>query len=211
MPGCLLTPPPDDPCDRIAADLAGPGWSVCPDFLAPEAVAALAMELDARHAAGRFRPAGIGTGMALQLRPDIRNDQVHWLGDRPESAAQAVYFAALESLRLAINRQLFLGLFGFEGHMALYPPGSFYRKHLDQFRGVAHRKVSVILYLNAGWAPEDGGALRLFLEPSGDGAFEDVLPRGGTLACFLSNRFHHEVLPTRRERRSLTGWFRVRD
>jgi SM-20-related protein len=211
MSGCLLTPPPDDPCERIAADLAGPGWSVCPDFLAPRPVAALAAELDARREAGRFRPAGIGTGMALQLRPDIRNDQVHWLGDAPETAAQQLYFAALESLRLAINRHLYLGLFGFEGHMALYPPGSFYRKHLDQFRGATHRKVSAILYLNPDWSPADGGELRLYLAPSGEGDHLDIAPLGGTLVTFLSDRFHHEVLPTRRERRSLTGWFRVRE
>ena len=211
MPGCLPTPPPEDPRDRIVADLAGPGWSVCPGFLSPEVVAALAAELDARRAAGGFRPAGIGTGMALQLRPDIRNDQVHWLGETPATEAQALYFTALESLRLAINQRLYLGLFRFEGHLALYPPGSFYRRHLDQLVGATQRKVSVILYLNHGWAPEDGGALRLYLEDGAVGEYRDILPHAGTLACFLSDRFHHEVLPTRRERRSLTGWFRVRD
>ncbi|MCA1806093.1 MAG: 2OG-Fe(II) oxygenase, partial [Xanthomonadaceae bacterium] len=149
--------------------------------------------------------------MALQLRPDIRNDQVHWLGEAPETAAQRAYFATLESLRLAINRHLYLGLFRFEGHMALYPPGSFYRKHLDQFRGATHRKVSVILYLNPAWGPGDGGALRLYLAAAGEGEYRDIAPQGGTLACFLSDRFHHEVLPTQRERRSLTGWFRVRE
>jgi SM-20-related protein len=34
-----------------------------------------------------------------------------------------------------------------------------------------------------------------------------VAPVGGTLVAFLSERFHHEVLPARRERYSLTGWF----
>ena len=95
--------------------------------------------------------------------------------------------------------------------MALYPPGSFYRKHLDQFRGVAHRKVSAILYLNPAWSVDDGGELRLYLEPAGEGEYRDIAPLGGTLVCFRSDRFHHEVLPTRRERRSLTGWFRVRE
>jgi SM-20-related protein len=95
--------------------------------------------------------------------------------------------------------------------MALYPPGSFYRKHLDQFRGATHRKVSAILYLNPDWSPADGGELRLYLAPSGEGDHLDIAPLGGTLVTFLSDRFHHEVLPTRRERRSLTGWFRVRE
>jgi SM-20-related protein len=32
----------------------------------------------------------------------------------------------------------------------------------------------------------------------------NVLPRGGTLACFLSDRFYHEVLSATRERLSVT-------
>ena len=60
-----------------------------------------------------------------------------------------------------------------------------------------------MLYLNESWSAGDGGALRLHL-PAGQ---QDVLPRAGTLVAFLSGRFEHEVLPARRERLSLTGWF----
>jgi hypothetical protein len=38
----------------------------------------------------------------------------------------------------------------------------------------------------------------------------DDMARGGTLVVFLSDRFPHEVLPARRERLSLAGWFRRR-
>ncbi|MFP5505881.1 MAG: 2OG-Fe(II) oxygenase, partial [Gammaproteobacteria bacterium] len=48
------------------------------------------------------------------------------------------------------------------------------------------------------------------LEASGEGESIDVLPQGGTFVCFLSDRFHHEVLPATRERMSVTGWFKVR-
>jgi len=40
--------------------------------------------------------------------------------------------------------------------------------------------------------------------------YQDVPPEGGTLVCFMSERFWHEVLPARRLRLSLTGWFRRR-
>jgi SM-20-related protein len=43
-----------------------------------------------------------------------------------------------------------------------------------------------------------------------DERVRDVLPVAGTLVCFLSDRFEHEVLPATRERLSLTGWFRRR-
>lgn len=65
-------------------------------------------------------------------------------------------------MRQRINQSLMLGLFGFESHFALYPTGSFYRRHLDQFQGASHRTVSCITYLNDDWLPEHGGALRLY-------------------------------------------------
>lgn len=49
--------------------------------------------------------------------------------------------------------------------------------------------------------------------PIGDvpaGEYRDVLPRLGTLALFLSDRYWHEVLPARRPRFAVTGWFRTR-
>jgi Rps23 Pro-64 3,4-dihydroxylase Tpa1-like proline 4-hydroxylase len=63
------------------------------------------------------------------------------------------------------------------------------------------------LYLNDDWAASDGGELRMY---TGGGASEDVLPRGGRLVAFLSDRFEHEVLPSSRERLSFTGWYRRR-
>lgn len=113
----------------------------------------------------------------------------------------------MESLRIAMNRRLFLGLEDFESHFALYPPGAFYLKHLDRFRDDDRRMVSAVLYLNQAWLPEHGGHLRMYLEDRGD---YDVLPTGGCLVVFLSGEIPHEVLPATRDRLSLTGWFRRR-
>jgi SM-20-related protein len=70
--------------------------------------------------------------------------------------------------------------------------------------------LSIALYLNADWRAEDGGALRLYLEAAGRAPYADIAPVGGTLVAFRSERFPHAVLPARRERLSLTGWFRRR-
>lgn len=196
---------------RIAAELATVGWSVCPDFLPPAQIRALADELRRRFAQGDFHAAGVGSGARQQLQPALRGDHVQWLEETAQTAAQAAYFAALETLRQTLNRELFLGLFNFEGHLARYAPGSFYTRHLDQFQGVARRKVSVILYLNDDWHAQDGGQLRMYLDDTEDSGHIDILPQGGTLVCFLSDRFHHEVLPAKRQRLSVTGWFCVRD
>lgn len=116
----------------------------------------------------------------------------------------------MEHLRQSINQTLFLGLFNYECHLSLYPPGARYRKRLDQFRRVSRRTVSCVAYLNEAWLPEYGGPLRLHGANKEEAAYHDIFPIGGTLVCFLSSRIPHEVLPATRERYSLTGWFRVR-
>ena len=64
-----------------------------------------------------------------------------------------------------------------------------------------------MIYLNADWLPEQGGALRLHPEGA---ARVDIAPEAGRMVMFLSAEMLHEVLPTQRERLSLAGWFRRR-
>ena len=196
--------------DRICAAIANEGCAVEADFLPQANVATLADEARERNAAGEFHAAGVGRGAAHVQRNDVRGDRILWLDRSLASSAQQPFWQAQEALRLALNETLLLGLFSFEGHYALYPPGAYYRRHRDRFRDAAGssdiRVISCALYLNENWAPTDGGALRIY-----DGErVRDVLPVAGTLVCFLSDRFEHEVLPATRERLSLTGWFRRR-
>lgn len=212
LPPCAPCEPVADagPAPGIVAALAARGWSVTPGFLETGLVDELRQELAGRWHSGGFRHAGVGRGAQLEVRPEVRTDWVNWLDPQDCSAAQARYLAALERLRLAINGALLLGLFDFEAHQAVYPPGSFYRKHLDQFIGIGTRRVTCVLYLNADWQAGDGGQLRLYTDPDNSGRYEDIQPQGGTLVTFLSARFLHEVLPARRQRMSITGWFRTR-
>jgi SM-20-related protein len=114
----------------------------------------------------------------------------------------------LEGLRLELNREAYLGLFELELHYALYPPGAGYERHLDQPQGTTQRKVSLVLYLNDGWGPGDGGALRMH---EARNQALDIEPVGGRLVCFLTSGREHQVLPARRERLSISGWFRGRE
>ena len=194
----------------IADSLAESGWVVVPNFLSDELSRALQAEARQLCSAAEFRPAGVGKGESWKLVPEIRDDKVHWLNE-PFSATQAAYLAELEQLRQAINQTLFLGLWDYEGHYALYGPGSHYSRHVDQFANTSQRTVTAIVYLNDDWQLEDGGQLRIYLNGEEAEPFEDVLPERGTLACFLSAGFYHEVLPAGRERLSVTGWFRTRE
>jgi SM-20-related protein len=196
---------------RTAAAIAAGGYAIVPWFLSPLAVAGLAARLLALDAAGAMQPARIGRLPDRSERPELRGDRICWLDASPEDEHEALLFAALESLRLALNEHLTLGLFDFEAHYAMYPPGAGYVRHCDVFRDSddanGKRVLSCVLYLNVGWRTTDGGALRLYLGGTGH---IDVPPEAGTFVAFLSDRFEHEVMPARRERLSVTGWFRRR-
>lgn len=124
--------------------------------------------------------------------------------------ADHAYLAWMESLRVGLNSVLFLGLFDYECHYAIYLAGSGYAKHSDVLHGARNRVLSTVFYLNERWQAGDGGELRLF-DPSGASAIATVSPRFGTMILFLSESFPHEVLLANNKRRSIAGWFRVRD
>jgi SM-20-related protein len=195
--------------NRIADELSEKGFAITPNFLPHEKVMQLHGELITLWQQNNLRRAGVGNAAVIQ--DGVRGDFVRWLDMETASNPQRAYLARLEELRQSVNQSLFLGLFDFEGHLALYPPGAFYRRHIDQFQGNNQRTLTTILYLNPGWHAEDGGELRLYLD--GDTTAPphlDILPQGGTLITFLSARFWHEVLPAKRERASITGWFKTR-
>ncbi len=191
---------------RIVDDLASHGWSQQNIFLPETLTRALAAECRKRETEGDLAPAAVGRGATQEVREGIRGDHIQWI-EPGESKACDQYLGVMDSLREAMNRSLFLGLEDFECHFAFYPPGAFYRQHLDRFRDDDRRMVSAVLYLNEAWLPENGGQLRMSLK---GGVEHDVQPTGGCLVVFLSGDIPHEVLPATRDRLSLTGWFRRR-
>jgi SM-20-related protein len=187
------------------------GWASMPECLGEAESLRLRTECEEAYVRGDFKRAGVGRGLSLEVRDDIRRDQVMWLQTDVASVEQHVYLVKLELLRLALNQRLFLGLFEYEGHFAIYPEGAFYKAHLDRHAGTNDRIVTTILYLNPDWQPGDGGELKLRTK-AGDkaGAFILIEPRMGTLVCFMAGDFWHEVLPAKKTRMSITGWFRQR-
>ncbi|WP_407920263.1 2OG-Fe(II) oxygenase [Halopseudomonas bauzanensis] len=190
----------------VADSLAVHGWSITESALPAELLGELERNCRSLWASEALQPAAVGRAGEQVVVPEIRGDHIRWLDDCPPNPAAAAYLQAMEDLRWALNRTLFLGLDNFETHYALYPPGAGYQRHVDRFKDNPLRTVSVVLYLNSQWQPGDGGELRLYLP---DGAM-DVPPRAGTLAVFMSDSLPHEVLQAQRDRASLVGWFRRR-
>lgn len=198
--------PDDSSLARIVDDLAEHGWAQQPAFLPEVLTLELAAECHKRAAAGQLAPAAVGRGPAQEVREGIRGDHIQWL-EPGQSDACDNYLEVMDALRQGMNQGLFLGLEDYESHFAFYPPGAFYRRHVDRFRDDDRRTISAVVYLNEAWEPAHGGQLRLYLK---DGRIHDVEPLAGSLVVFLSGEMPHEVLLANRERLSLTGWFRRR-
>lgn len=194
------------PIIRLIDQLAAQGFGHVDDFVEPNLLAELRARCLSLHESGVLRPARIGRGASERLEPGVRGDFIAWLSE-PELDAEEVLLGRLEELRVAMNRSLMTGLEDFQGHFALYPRGAAYARHSDRLAGTDIRAISVALYLNQSWTAEHGGELRIH---TGGAAFEDVLPVGGRLVAFQSDRFEHEVLTAGRQRLSFTGWYRRR-
>ncbi len=182
------------------------GIAVRDRFLAPTQVRALLDCAHLRRERGEFAAARIGGERSLQRRPQIRGDSICWIA-APLLPAELTLLEELERLRLHLNERDLLGLFELELHYAWYPAGAGYTRHVDQPQGHAQRQVSLVLYLNEDWAPAAAGELRFFDAPD---RHRDIEPIAGRLVCFLTPGREHAVLPTRRERLSISGWFRTR-
>jgi len=190
---------------RIAEDLRVKGYSINPGALPASLTTALIEHLAQMHAE-RFNPAGIGRELQQMHNRFVRKDEICWITG--ESAAGRDWLAWTGGLQAFLNRRLLLGLFSFESHFARYAPGAYYKRHLDAFRGETNRVLSVIAYLNRGWTADDGGELILYADAADrDGLC--VSPIAGTVVVFLSEDFPHEVLPARRDRHSIAGWYSV--
>lgn len=188
--------------DSIADDLAEHGYAIADQFLSQQEVNNILDLEEFKNGAESFKKAGIGKNKGLQINEAIRGDYIQWLDRSSAPRPAVVYLERLSDMIHFLNQALFLSLKDYEVHMTVYPPGSFYKRHLDQFKQDDHRKLSVICYLNNHWHEEHGGQLRMYL-PDGT---RDILPVAGRLVCFRSDQIEHEVLPATRERLSLTGW-----
>ncbi|MCW9022666.1 MAG: 2OG-Fe(II) oxygenase, partial [Sedimenticola sp.] len=190
---------------RIACGIEAEGYVILPTAL-PHQVADSLLHYLSLLEEERFHLARIGRGLDQTKNAFIRRDKIYWMENSHPNAA--AWFDWTTRLKRYLNRRLFLGLFSFESHFALYTPGDFYKKHLDAFRGESNRVLTLVTYLNKGWEPDQGGELVLYAPDEG-AEITKVVPTFGTLVIFLSEEFPHEVLAADRDRYSVAGWFRI--
>jgi len=194
--------PFSDKLSQVGDGIVETGYAVIDDFLSPEQVNSILQLDEFKTGLLQFKKAGIGQKQEKQINEAIRGDYIEWIDRTTAPQPLQTYLTKLNELISFVNQTLFLSLKDYEVHMTIYPAGAYYKKHLDQFKKDDHRKLSVICYLNENWKEEEGGQLRIYRQKES----LDVLPVAGRLVCFRSDLLEHEVLPSTRNRLSLTGW-----
>lgn len=192
---------------NISDAIVTQGYHLIDSFMNEKDYFALLDEAKGLAQEGLFRSAKIGSNLNATLNETIRSDSICWVDDAPLSPAINHYVSAIQQLSRQLNQSLYLGLFDFETHFAVYQPGDFYKKHVDQFATKKTRRISCVYYLNPDWTPDMGGELKLY--DSCDQLLATVFPQGNRLICF-SSELPHEVCETRATRYSIAGWLKTR-
>lgn len=191
--------------DKIADALEQTGYIVLADALEADLLEGLLSRCQ-DDGSGRFVASHVGRGAAKQKIESLRGDAISWI--EPVDPIDTAFLERMEALRLGLNERLYLGIFDYESHYAIYNSGYGYAKHSDVLQGKKNRILTTVLYLNKDWQPEHGGELVVY-DPSGENEILRVQPTFGTMIIFLSESFPHEVLTSNTTRRSIAGWFRV--
>lgn len=192
---------------QLEDDIHQRGYHIIDNFLSEQSYHALLTTIVTKHNLGQFRSAKVGQNKYAAHHLDIRGDQIYWLDGATYQQELRAYFEAIETIRNVLNQAFFLSLDNYEAHFAAYSPGSFYKKHVDQFTTTKNRIISCVYYLNSAWLSTYGGELAIY-DPE-DNLLAKVQPIGNRLVCFNS-LLPHEVHPANQVRYSITGWLKTR-
>ncbi|RZL45384.1 MAG: 2OG-Fe(II) oxygenase [Pedobacter sp.] len=187
--------------DSYIADKVG----IAEGFLSISLAAHLKENLNQLYSANLLESAGIGNQKLVDHDRLIRSDKTYWLDRKHNNQHENDFFDLMDMFVKYLNETCYTGITGYEFHYTLYEKGSFYLKHLDQFKNNDSRKYSVILYLNAAWKDGDGGELCIH-HPN---HLQHISPNNGKSVFFKSNELIHEVLINNQPRMSITGWLKV--
>lgn len=175
------------------------------DFINEELAASLKKDLLFLYQEEKLKEAGIGNNAKLVRNKDIRTDMIYWLDRNQGNPVTNAFFNEIDKFVKYMNQTCYSGITGYEFHYAFYEEGSFYKKHLDQFRDNNNRAFSMIIYLNENWQQGHGGELCVYLEEGK----KLIAPTNATSVFFKSSELEHEVLLSNKVRLSVTGWFKV--
>lgn len=193
--------------EKIIDDLLIQQYSVVDNFFTLDEVENLRSSLLDKYDEEEFKKAAIGNQFNELIIKTIRGDFICWIEESKANEREQAFFNKVEDFTNYLNRTCYLGIQEREFHYALYPEGTFYKRHLDTFQNDDSRKLSIVCYLNnEDWLPEYGGELVIY-KPAKE---ISIYPLKGRMVVFESQILEHEVKPVKKERLSITGWLKTR-
>src|SRR5690606_41905736 len=197
--------------ETIINDLLQQNYSVIDNFFSEDQVILLRHSLLDKYREDCFRKAAVGSKFDEQILTEVRGDFVLWMEEGSANDTERLFFDKINSMVNYLNKTCFLGILHKEFHYAVYPKGTYYKRHLDTFQNDDRRKLSLVCYLNdIDWKTENGGELVIY----SNGAGVDPLvihPLPGRVVIFESQILEHEVKQVlASERYSITGWLKTR-
>ena len=198
--------------ESIIEDLLQRKYSVIDNFFSAEEVEVLRNGLLAKYEEDQFKKSAIGNKTNELVEKEIRGDFILWLNEAEAGTVENVFFNRVNNLVDYLNRTCFMGILHKEFHYAVYPEGTFYKRHLDTFQNDGRRKLSVVCYLNdETWLEENGGELTIYVDENGEEKAIDLYPFPGRVVIFESQELEHEVQRVKHSKRfSITGWLKTR-
>lgn len=198
--------PHTDRFETLITGLLEHQFGSCTGFLDEELTAGLRRRLLHLHTTGEMHPAGIGRKFDFQRNTTVRGDVISWIDEESSDPFEQAFNGQIREFVAYLNQTCYTGINAWEFHYAYYEPGSFYKRHLDQFQSDRGRKFSLVTYLNENWLETDGGQLALYL-PDGE---RNITPHGGQAVLFRSEQLEHEVrIAEHRPRLSIAGWLKT--
>jgi len=154
--------------EKIISDITNHHYSIVEDFFNLKEVLLLRQSLLEKYEGDKFKKAAIGNRTNEIILNSVRGDIIFWIDEKQVNKAETMFFDKINDLIRYLNRTCFLGILQKEFHYALYPTGTYYRRHIDTFQNDDRRKLSIVCYLNdEDWQAENGGELVLYLNKEG--------------------------------------------
>lgn len=195
--------------ETIISDILEQGYSICDTFFEENLIRRLREAIKLRFEQRELIKAAIGNRVNESIEKTIRGDYIQWIDEGLANSAEKQFFDNVNAFKNYLNKTCFMGLLHQEFHYAVYPQGTFYKKHIDTFQNDDRRKLSLVCYLNdESWKATNGGELVLYPEGLPE---VSVNPLPGRIVIFESQRLEHEVKRVITDKRlSITGWLKTR-
>lgn len=197
--------------EAIISDLVERKYSIVEDFFDLKEIRKMRATLLNKYEEDSFKKAAIGNKTNEVIEKAVRGDFILWLNEADAGENELLFFNKINPFISYLNKTCFLGILFKEFHYALYPTGTFYKRHLDTFQNDDRRKLSLVCYLNEeDWIPENGGELVIYKMIEGEEHPITIYPYPGRVVIFESQLLEHEVKPVNTMRLSITGWLKTR-